>query len=208
MNLSSKNELIDNLYKIGAIKIEEVVLRSGDRSPIYIDLRKVNSYLALRRSMCLSMWSMICDIQFDHICGVPLTGIPFATMISDNHDVRMLLSRRETKTYGTKSNQIGGEFKSGEIVMVCEDIITSGSSIMETIESLKSVGLVVEFVCVFVDREQKGVENLSKKGIKVRSLMKISDILNRLVEKEIMKEDERIKITDWLEENPCELSIE
>ncbi|XP_053213803.1 uncharacterized protein LOC128397142 [Panonychus citri] len=151
------------------------------------------------------MWSMMNDLEFDHICGVPLTAIPFATIISDNHDVPMLMRRSAPKTYGTKS-MIDGEFKSGDKVMVCEDIITSGSSIMETIESLKSVGLVVENACVFVDREQKGKDNLLKSGIKVRSFLKISDILNRLVEKGIMEENEKIKITNWLKETPVESS--
>ena len=80
MKLLTKNELVDELYKIGSIRIEEIVLKSGDRSPIYIDLRLTVGHPDLLRSMSSLMWSMVQDLDFDLICGVPLTAIPFAVV--------------------------------------------------------------------------------------------------------------------------------
>lgn len=66
------------------------------------------------------------------LCGVPYTALPMATLVSVDTNLPMLIRRKEKKTYGTK-NLIDGEYSCGDNVIVIEDVITSGASILETV---------------------------------------------------------------------------
>lgn len=66
------------------------------------------------------------------LCGVPYTALPIATVVSIETDLPMLIRRKEPKAYGTKK-LIDGEYSCGDDVIVIEDIITSGGSILETV---------------------------------------------------------------------------
>lgn len=91
----------------------------------------------------------------------------------------MLIRRKEAKSYGTKK-LIEGKFHSGENCLIIEDVVTTGSSILETSSDLKSEGLVIENAIVVVNREQGGVENIAKRGIKMHSLFTLSYLLETL----------------------------
>lgn len=66
------------------------------------------------------------------MCGVPYTALPIATCVSLDTNLPMLIRRKEPKTYGTKK-LIDGEYSCGDNVIVIEDIITTGASILETV---------------------------------------------------------------------------
>jgi uridine monophosphate synthetase len=91
----------------------------------------------------------------------------------------MLIRRKEAKGYGTKK-LIEGRFQTGENCLIIEDVVTTGSSILETTNDLRSEGLVVEDAIVVVNREQGGVANLEKRGIKMHSLFTLSYLLEVL----------------------------
>lgn len=93
----------------------------------------------------------------------------------------MLIKRKEAKSYGTKKT-IEGVFKEGDTPIIIEDIITSGSSVLETIKDLKSEGLNVNTALVVVDRQQGGKKNLEEAGIKVYNLFTISELIGYLHE--------------------------
>lgn len=72
------------------------------------------------------------DVKFDTICGVPYTALPVSTLMSVKTNKPMVLRRKEAKAYGTKQ-LVEGKYKEGNKCIIVEDVISTGSSILETV---------------------------------------------------------------------------
>lgn len=127
----------------------------------------------------LSEFSRDLNLSYDQLCGVPYTALPIATLMSIGESKPMLIRRKETKSYGTKK-LIEGKFSAGQTCLIVEDIITSGSSILETVGDLRSVGIVVTDAVVVVDREQGAVANTAAKQVRTHALFTLSQLLGVL----------------------------
>lgn len=191
------HSLAFSLYEIGAIQFGEFKLKSGQFSPIYINLRKIISYPDLLKKIAKAIWEKISHCQFDLICGVPYTALPIATCISLEHNLPMIMRRKEKKDYGTKQ-MIEGVFRKGQYCLIIEDIITTGSSILETADDLEQAGLKIRDVIAFVDREQGGKENLTKRYT-AHSVLSLSMILQSLLNSNLLNQSERNIVEQLLE---------
>lgn len=185
----TNDKLIHALYKIGCIQFGEFNLKSGITSSIYINLRKIISYPQILRTVAHSMWAKAADLEVDLICGVPYTALPIATCISLEHNIPMIMRRKEKKDYGTKQ-LIEGEFNSQQSCLVIEDVVTSGSSILETTSDLEQAGLKVRDVIALIDREQGGKATLTVK-YSFQSILSLSNILNSLLHSNSLSEYEK-----------------
>lgn len=174
--------LVLQLADVEAIKFGSFTLKSGIQSPLYIDLRVTVSYpplLSLIASTLLA--SLPQSVTYEALCGVPYTALPFATAMSLDTKVPMLMRRKEVKAYGTKKS-IEGAIKPGGVVLVVEDLVTSGGSVMETVQPLRDAGCVVTDVAVLLDRQQGAVERLAADGVAVHAALGVGQVLDVLVE--------------------------
>lgn len=171
------SSLSDGLLSAGCIKFGEFTLKSGLKSPIYIDLRQIISYPKLLADIAQAYLPLLSDLQFSRIAGLPYAAIPIATAISLAGNYPMIYPRKEAKAYGTKA-EIEGEYHAGETVVVIDDLATTGGSKFEAIEKLTGAGLVVKDVVVLIDRQSGAKESLKKAGYDLYSVLTISELLD------------------------------
>ena len=118
------SSLADALLEAGCIKFGEFTLKSGLKSPIYIDLRQIITYPKLLEQIGASYLPLLKQLSFDRIAGLPYAAIPIATAVSLQGNYPMIYPRKEVKTYGTKA-EIEGEYHADETVVVIDDLATT-----------------------------------------------------------------------------------
>ena len=182
--------LIHELYQIGAIKFGEFTLKSGQTSPVYLDIRQIISYPELLRAVADAVWQKIHANHFDMICGVPYTALPIATCLSLQHNIPMVLRRKEKKPYGTKQ-LIEGKFKPKQICLIIEDVITTGDSILETASDLEQAALSIHDIAVLIDREQGGRENLQRRNYRVHAVFTLKNIIHTLTHSDLLTDQDK-----------------
>jgi uridine monophosphate synthetase len=169
-------DLADGLLSAGCIKFGEFTLKSGLKSPIYIDLRQIISHPKLLSEVAQAYLPILSKLQFSRIAGLPYAAIPIATAISLAGNYPMIYPRKEAKAYGTKAD-VEGEYHEGETVIIIDDLATTGGSKFEAIEKLTAVGLVVKDVVVLVDRQSGAKESLEQAGYSMHAVLTISQLL-------------------------------
>ncbi|KAG1672291.1 hypothetical protein FOA52_004306 [Chlamydomonas sp. UWO 241] len=200
MTEAEVEDLVLKLNEIEAVKFGEFKLKSGLISPVYIDLRVIVSYPAILEQVSRMMWNCIKDVKYDIICGVPYTALPIATCMSLGFDMKMVMRRKEVKDYGTKK-AIEGHFKPGDHCLIIEDLVTSGASVLETLETLHAEQLTVTDVVVLIDRQQGGPQHLENHGVKCHSAFTLEQLLKVLVKHKHVTDEVAAKVADFITAN-------
>jgi len=173
-------ELVLSLYEVGAIKFGKFRLTSGLESPIYIDLRVAISHPSIYKQLVNAMVNLLNNRDVDLIAGIETASIPWASMIAYELGKGLVYVRKEAKEHGT-SRLVEGDLKPGARVIVIDDVVTTGSSIVRAIRILREQGGSVIGAAAFVDREQGGLEVIRREGVDAVALLSITSILNMLL---------------------------
>ncbi|UOE41731.1 orotate phosphoribosyltransferase [Chryseobacterium suipulveris] len=198
--METKKEFFLECYKLGIIKFGRFTLKSGIESPFYVDLRPLASDPKILKSLANYLLEMLPLDNFDLICGVPYAALPMATAMSLESYIPLIIKRKEAKDYGTK-RLIEGIFTKGQNCLLVEDVITSGKSLLETIDEVENEGIDVSDIVVVLDRQQGGKQLLESRGYNVHTLFTISEVCKMLQEEGHLTDDEIERIQDFLNGN-------
>ena len=174
---SANTALADGLLAAGCVKFGEFTLKSGLKSPIYLDLRRLVSYPRLLADVATAYLAVLEKLEFDRLAGLPYAAIPIVTAISLQAGYPVIYPRKEIKNYGTKA-EIEGEYLAGETAVVVDDLTTTGGSKFEGIEKLTTAGLKVKDVVVLIDRQSGAKEALAKEGFHLHAVLTINELLD------------------------------
>jgi orotate phosphoribosyltransferase len=183
--LDKKDRMANILFKIDAVKFGVFKLSSGKASPYYIDLRVIPSFPDAFREICDFYAEYITNTiglkNFDRIAGIPLAGIPFASQIAYNLRKPFLYVRKGVKLHG-RERRVEGVLVTGERVLLVDDLLTTGLTLKTAADSVRAEGGIVTEAVVFLDREEGGKQMVEADGVKLHSLLKISEIARMLFE--------------------------
>jgi orotate phosphoribosyltransferase len=171
------------LIKNHAIKFGDYILASGKRSPYYIDLRlTISSPITMdwiANALTRIIQNEIGKDKIDRILGVPTAGIPFATVVSQKLGIPLIYYRQARKEHGVRK-KVEGILERNDRILVIDDLITTGESVIEAAEVVRDQGGVVNELVVLLDREQGGQQKLRSSRIEPHVLFKISDAMRWL----------------------------
>ncbi len=173
--------LILELFDIGCLLFGEYVQASGATFSYYIDLRKIISNPHVFNQVLDAYGDIVQQLKFDRIAGIPYGALPTATGLALNLQRPMIFPRKEVKAHGTR-RLIEGNFHPGETVVVIDDILISGKSVMEGAEKLRFAGLKINDIVVFIDHEGGVKDRLADNGYRAHSVLSISEITDTLYE--------------------------
>ncbi|MDO9578518.1 MAG: orotidine-5'-phosphate decarboxylase [Candidatus Cloacimonadales bacterium] len=192
----TKEQFVLELARIGAIKFGSFTLKSGLVSPFYFDLRDMISFPAILEGVADLLVVKIKDMDFDVITGIPYTALPIASLVASKLQKPLIYMRKEEKAYGTGNNVIG-KFAKGAKCLVIDDLITTGSSKIETAEGYEKEGVVVKDFVVVIDRSANGTEELAKQGYTLHSLISLDEIVELLQSKGLISEEKVQEVEEF-----------
>lgn len=172
---------------------------SGIKSPIYCDNRITMSYPKVRKAIAQGLADKIKatypDVEV--IAGTATAGIPHAAWVADILDLPMVYIRSKAKDHG-KGNQIEGRITEGQKMVVIEDLISTGGSVLEACEAAKREGAdVVGVLAIFTYELPKGVANFEKAGIALTTLTNYSTLIEAALASNYIKEEDVELLKAW-----------
>ena len=158
-------------------------LTSGLKSPVYVDCRKIISFVEERTLIMDTAIKYINEnkLEFDLVAGGETAGIPYAAFISEKIKKPMVYIRKQPKGFG-KNQQIEGNFNKNQKAILVEDLATDGGSKIIFVEAMRKAGLAVKdiFVIFYYDIFKFEESALSKLNVNLHSLCTWKDIISVL----------------------------
>lgn len=193
------------LWEMGAVQFGDFTIgRSTVHSPVYVNVRLlVSDPVALARAAGVIEEETRYELlrrrprvqPFDLIAGVPFGGLHLATAFSLSSKVPMIYAY--SKQGGGSS--IEGRYRPGERVLIVDDLITTGGSILQTARMLEDAGLVVHDAIALIDREAGASERLKPHGVNLMSILSLEVMLNYYLSTGRISEDNYRRCMDYLE---------
>ncbi len=197
-NGALQTELIVMLHETGCVQFGEFTLASGKKSPIYIDLRRVASYPDLFQRVVNIYANLIRSLQFDCLAAVPYAALPLGAAIALKMNRSLIYPRKELKKHGT-GRAIEGVSEKGDTAVVIEDVVSSGGSLFNAIETLEAADLVVRDAVVLVEREQGGLEEVTSRGYRLHYALTLGEIIDVLRNEECISAQQHQAVKAFME---------
>ena len=205
-----KRMIAEDLLAIKAVFLrpdDPFTWASGIKSPIYCDNRLTLSDVRVRDDVENSFAKLIAEKypEAEVLMGTSTAGIAHAAITGHLMKLPMGYVRSSSKDHG-RGNQIEGKLEAGDKVVVVEDLISTGGSVIEVMEALRQAGAeVLGIVSIFTYGMKKGLDRLKEANIENTSLCDLDALLKVAVESGYIRRDDEAKILAF-RDNPSDES--
>ena len=196
--------IAEKLIDIESVKFSfenHFTLTSGLKSPVYVDCRKIISFLDEREFIMNEALNYFekNKIKFDLVAGGETAGIPYAAIISEKIKKPMVYIRKKPKGFG-QNQQIEGNFKEKEKAILIEDLATDGGSKVIFVKAMRKADLAVKdiFVIFYYDIFNFGESALSKLNVNIHSLCTWKDIISVLEKRKTFNQTDIKNLKEFL----------
>lgn len=197
------------------LKIRAVFLRpddpftwaSGIKSPIYCDNRLVLSDHQVRTDVETGLMNVIKEQypEAEVLMGTSTAGIAHAAIVAQMMELPMGYVRGGNKDHG-RQNRIEGKLEAGQKVVVVEDLISTGGSVIDVVDALREAGAdVLGIVSIFTYGMQKSVDRLAAANVKNVSLTNLDTLIEAAVEEDYIVAGDADRIRKF-RDNPSDES--
>ena len=197
--MDRKRQIAEGLLSIGAVFLrpeEPFTWASGIKSPIYCDNRLTLTAPAVRTMVEEGLKANIEEYypEAEVLMGTSTAGIAHAAITGHLMGLPMGYVRSGSKDHGRK-NQIEGRLEKGQKVVVVEDLISTGGSVLEVVNVLREVGAeVLGIVSIFTYGMQKGIDRLTAANVTNYSLTDFDCIAKVAAETGYIREEDIVRL--------------
>lgn len=190
------------LLQINAIKLSPenpFTWASGWKSPIYCDNRILLSYPIIRNFVCEEMAKQINELynKPDCIAGVATGAIGIGILVAEALGLPFIYVRPEPKSHG-RQNQIEGHFDYNQNVVIIEDLVSTGKSSLNAVESLRTAGADVKgMLAIFSYGFRIAIENFEQKKVSLNTLSDYTHLIEQAEEMHLIKESQLKTLKEW-----------
>jgi len=204
--MTQTSEMIANqLLDIKAVSLsphEPFTWASGIKSPIYCDNRVTMSYPKVRKDIAKGLAKLIKTNypEVEVIAGTATAGIPHAAWVAEILDLPMVYIRSKAKDHG-KGNQIEGRITPGQNMVVIEDLISTGGSVLAACQAASREGAnVLGVAAIFTYELPQGVENFKEAGLSLHTLTNYTTLITAAVNSGYIEENAVKLLHEWKED--------
>ena len=145
----SENEILSVFKSTNALLNGHFLLTSGRHSDVYFQCAKVLQYPEYTEQLCNIIAGEFCDREIDTVISPAIGGLVVGQEVARQLNKKFIFAERENKKLTLRR---GFELNIGERVLICEDVVTTGGSVFEVIDIVKSNNAKVTGIGVIVDR--------------------------------------------------------
>ena len=195
----TEKRIASALLQIGAVFFrpeEPFTWASGIKSPIYCDNRLILTAPAVRTEVEEGLAALIREHypQAEVLMGTSTAGIAHAAIVGHLMGLPMGYVRGGAKDHG-RQNQIEGKLTPGQRVVVVEDLISTGGSVLSVVDVLRQAGAeVLGIVSIYTYGMKKGLERLAEAGVKNVSLCSFDVTVDTAVAEGYIRPEDREKL--------------
>lgn len=195
-------QIAKDLLSIEAVSLspdEPFTWASGLKSPIYCDNRVTMSYPEVRRAIAQGLAARIKE-EFPNvqvIAGTATAGIPHAAWVAEILDLPMVYIRSKAKDHG-RGNQIEGRITEGQKMVVIEDLISTGGSVLEAAEAATREGAdVLGVAAIFTYELAKGNNNFEAAAMPLITLTNYSTLIEAALKEDYINHEQLELLKKW-----------
>lgn len=200
--MTLSNDITNDLLHIQAVQINTenyFTWTSGLQSPIYCDNRLTISAPAVRKKITQAFVEMIEEQQLapDVIAGCATAGIPHAAWLADALELPLVYVRSSAKGHG-KQNQIEGDIKPGQRVIVIEDLISTGLSAIQAAKALEEAGAdVLKVLAIFTYNLTKATDAFKDATLTYETITHYDRLAALLEETNQITAEQKKTLIEW-----------